>query len=74
MMRGEGSKQKKAGITTENENPTKETWLSLCVGVRTDSFGLMTLYMHNTCVNYTVKQGNLVKQEAGGGNKRNKKS
>jgi hypothetical protein len=35
-MRGEGSKQKKACITTGYENPTKENWLLLCVGRRDD--------------------------------------
>jgi hypothetical protein len=38
MMRGERSKQKKACITTGYEKPTKENWLSLCVGRRTDTF------------------------------------
>jgi hypothetical protein len=32
MMRGEGSKQKKACITIDYEKPTKENWLPLCVG------------------------------------------
>ena len=36
MMRGEGSKQKKACMTTDYEKPTKENWLSLCIGRRTD--------------------------------------
>lgn len=36
MMRGEGNKQKKACITTGYEKPTKEIWLSLCVGKRND--------------------------------------
>jgi len=36
MMRGEGSKQMKACITTEHEKPTKENWQSLCIGRRTD--------------------------------------
>ena len=36
MMRGEGSKQKKACITTEYKKPTKDNWLSLCVGRRDD--------------------------------------
>ena len=36
MMRGEGSKQKKACITTGFEKPTKENWLSLCVLRRDD--------------------------------------
>ena len=36
MMRGEESKQKKACITTGYEKPTKDNWLSLCVGRRTD--------------------------------------
>ena len=31
-MRGEGSKHRKACITTGYENPTKENWLSFCVG------------------------------------------
>jgi hypothetical protein len=38
MMRGEGIKQTKACITTEYENPTKDTWLSLCVGRRDNKF------------------------------------
>ena len=37
-MRGEGSKQKKAYITTGYEKPIKENWLSLCVGRRIDTF------------------------------------
>ena len=36
MMRGEGNKQKKACITSGYEKPTKENWLSLCVGRRND--------------------------------------
>jgi hypothetical protein len=36
MVRGEGSKQKKACITTGYETPTKDNWLSLCVGRRDD--------------------------------------
>ena len=38
VMRGERSKQKKVCITTEYEKPTKENWMSLCVGRRTDTF------------------------------------
>jgi hypothetical protein len=34
MMRGKDSKQQKACITTGYKNPTKENWLSLCVGKR----------------------------------------
>jgi len=36
MIRGKGNKQKKACITTEYEKPTKENWLSLCVGKPND--------------------------------------
>ena len=36
MMRGEGNKQRKACITTTYESPTKDNWLSLCVGRRDD--------------------------------------
>jgi len=36
IIRGEGNKQKKACITTEYEMPTKENWLSLCVGRRNE--------------------------------------
>jgi len=71
MIRGEGSKQKEACIATEYENPTKENWLSLCVGRRTDTFWPDDL----TYVQYVYKlyreTGKLVKQKAGGGNKRN---
>ena len=38
MMCGEGSKQKKACITMGYEKPTKENWVSLCIGRRTDKF------------------------------------
>jgi hypothetical protein len=44
MLRGEVGKQKNACITTDYETPTKDSWLSLCVGRRDDlanSFGLM---------------------------------
>jgi hypothetical protein len=34
LMRGEGRKQRKACITTEFTTPTKDNWLSLCVGKR----------------------------------------
>jgi hypothetical protein len=33
MMRGEGNKQQKANNTTEYEKPTRENWLSFCVGI-----------------------------------------
>jgi len=36
MMRGEGNKQNKACITIGYEKPTKENWLSLCVGRRNE--------------------------------------
>ena len=36
MVQGEGSKQRKAFIKTRYENPTKENWLSFCVGRRND--------------------------------------
>jgi hypothetical protein len=36
MMRGEGAKQRKACITTGYKTPTKDNWLSLCVGKRDD--------------------------------------
>jgi hypothetical protein len=39
MMRGEGSKQRKACITTGYEKPSKENWESLCIRRRTDNFG-----------------------------------
>ena len=38
MMQGQGSKQNKACITPGYEMPTKENWLSLCAGKRTDTF------------------------------------
>ena len=36
LTRGEGIKQRKACITTDYETPTKNNWLSLCVGRRDD--------------------------------------
>ena len=71
MMRGEGCKQKKFSFTTGYEDPTKENWLSLCVGRRTDTFWPDDL----TCAQYVYKlyceTGESFKQKAGGGNKSN---
>jgi len=69
MMRGEGSKQKKACITTEYENSTKDNWLSLCVGVRADTFWPDDL----TYVQYVYKLYCETREscKAVGGNKRN---
>jgi len=38
MMHGEGAKQRNAYIMTGYETPTKDNWLSLCVGRRDDKF------------------------------------
>jgi hypothetical protein len=38
MIRGEGIKQTKACIATEYEKPTKDNWLSQCVGRRDNKF------------------------------------
>jgi len=38
MMRGEGAKQRNVNITRGYETPTKDNWLSLCVGRRDDKF------------------------------------
>jgi len=54
VMRGEGSKQKKACITTGYEKPTKENWVSLCIGRRTD-FANKFWSDDLTCVQYVYK-------------------
>ena len=72
MMRGEGSKQKEACITTGYEKPTKENWVSLCIGRRTDFANMFwpdDLTYAQYVYNYTAKQRNLVKQNVGGNEK-----
>ena len=70
MMRGQGSKQRKTCITRGYENPTKENWLSFCVGRRNniDPSKTMTytLYIYKL---YCEKKKNFVKQKDGGNEK-----
>jgi hypothetical protein len=77
MVGGEGNKQKKVCITTEYENLLKRIGYRFVledVMILPTSFGLVLLNRcrtHNTYINYTAKQGNLVKLRVGGNEENN---